>query len=272
VVLNLKKLVFFLKKLKKKMIDSHCHLDHEPLLGDLANVIKRAKDVNINKLLTICTTVDSFERIKELVKIDPMIFGTYGIHPHETESDVVKKDVIIENITNNKKIIGIGETGLDFFYNHSNKERQIESFKEHIEASIILEKPIIIHSREAEKETYEILNNYKNDRLKILMHCFTGSLEFSKKLSSLDAFFSASGIITFKNSIELQNTFKTIPVDKLLVETDSPFLAPIPMRGKKNEPSFIKYTVDKLASLLNISTDKTIEITTNNFNKLFFDL
>jgi len=253
------------------MIDSHCHLDHEPLFGDILNVLKRAKEVNIYKLLTICTTNDSFKKIKGLIEIDPIIYGTYGIHPHETETDIVLKDIIIENVSKNNKIIGVGETGLDFLYNHSDKTRQIDSFKEHIEASIILQKPIIIHSREAEKETYDILYHYKNEKLKILMHCFTGSLEFSKKLQTLDAFFSASGIITFKNSNELQDTFKTIPQDRLLVETDSPFLAPIPMRGKKNEPSFMKYTVDKLALLQNISTEKIIDLTTKNFDKLFFN-
>ena len=132
-----------------------------------------------------------------------------------------------------------------------------------------LDKPIIIHSRDAEKETFEILNSYKNNNLKILMHCFTGSLEFSKKLLSLDAFFSASGIITFKNSTELQNTFKTIPLKKLLIETDSPFLAPIPMRGKKNDPSFIRYTLEKLSILKETTVDRLSKITTDNFNKLF---
>ena len=251
------------------MIDSHCHLDHEPLLENFDDIIKRSKDIGIKKILTICTTFDSFEKIKDLVKRDPIVFGTYGIHPHETEVNVVSKEKIIKNTNENKKIIGIGETGLDFFYNHSNKNRQIDSFKEHIEASIILKKPIIIHSRNAEEETYDILNSYKKDDLKILMHCFTGSYEFSKKLISLGAFFSASGIITFKNSIELQNTFKTIPFDKLLIETDSPFLAPIPMRGKKNEPSFIKYTAEKLSLIREISYEQIINLTTKNFNNLF---
>ena len=143
------------------------------------------------------------------------------------------------------------------------------TFKAHIEASLELKKPIIIHSRNAEKETFDILNLYKNTDLKILMHCFTGSLEFSKKLLTLNSFFSASGIITFKNSTELQNTFKTIPLEKLLIETDSPFLAPIPMRGKKNEPSFIKYTLEKLSALKETSTEQMSNATTNNFNKLF---
>jgi len=251
------------------MIDSHCHLDHEPLLENLNDVIKRSKKIGITKLLTICTTLDSFERIKNIVKKDEMIYGTYGIHPHETEKDKIEKETIIKEVKENDKIIGIGETGLDFYYKHSNKDRQIDSFKAHIEASIELNRPLIIHSREAEKETFDILNSYKGRSLKILMHCFTGSLEFSQKLLTLGAFFSASGIITFKNSLDLHDTFRNIPIEKLLIETDSPFLAPVPMRGKKNEPSFIKYTLEKLSSLKETTETKMSLITTNNFNKLF---
>ena len=251
------------------MIDSHCHLDHDPLLENLTEVITRSKEIGITKLLTICTTLESFENIKAIIEKDEMIYGTYGIHPHEAKNNQVDKQTIIRSVNENVKIIGIGETGLDFFYNYSDRERQISSFKAHIEAAIELNKPIIIHSREAEKETFEILNSFKNKNLKILMHCFTGSLEFSKKLQTLDAFFSASGIITFKNSTDLQNTFKTIPLEKLLIETDSPFLAPIPMRGKKNEPSFIKYTLEKLSILKETTVEKMSKITTDNFNKLF---
>ena len=174
------------------MIDSHCHLDHEPLLDNLNNIIKRSKEVGITKLLTICTTLDSFERIKTIITIDKMIYGTYGIHPHESGTNQITKETIIKAINENNKIIGIGETGLDFYYNHANKDKQVDSFKAHIEASIELNKPLIIHSREAEKETFDILNSYKGSNIKILMHCFTGSLEFSKKLLTLDAFFSAN--------------------------------------------------------------------------------
>ena len=252
------------------MIDSHCHLDHEPLLENLTEVLTRSKEIGITKLLTICTTLDSFEKIKTIIKKDKMIYGTYGIHPHETENNYVDKQTIINEVNTNSKIIGIGETGLDFFYNHSNKESQVNSFKAHIEASIELDIPIIIHSRNAEYETFDILNSYKDKNINILMHCFTGTLEFSKKLLTLGAFFSASGIITFNNSLDLQKTFKSIPLEKLLIETDSPYLAPIPKRGKKNEPSFIKYTLSKLALLRDVSDKKMIDITTNNFNNLFF--
>ena len=253
------------------MIDSHCHLDHEPLLSDLKNVIKRSKNVGIKKLLTISTSHESFDRIKKIINEDEMIYGTIGVHPHETTDNKITTDFIIRNLTQNSKIIGIGETGLDFYYNNSDKNNQIISFKEHIEASIQTNVPLIIHSRHAEDETFDILSEYKNKDLKILMHCFTGSRSFAEKLLTLNAYFSASGIITFKNSQELQETFKFLPLDKILIETDSPFLAPVPNRGKKNEPSFIDYTAQKLAEIKNISKTDLVNFTTNNFNKLFFN-
>ena len=251
------------------MIDSHCHLDHEPLLSDLENIIRRSKAVGIKKLLTISTSIESFSRVKEIVKKDENIYGTIGIHPHETNNDIVNSEFIEKSLKENKKIIGIGETGLDFFYNNSDKDKQLSSFKIHIEAALKTNVPLIIHSREAEEETFNILNEYKDQNLKILMHCFTGSKKFAKKLLEFNTFFSASGIITFKNSKELQETFKFLPSDKILIETDSPFLAPVPNRGKKNEPSFINFTAAKLAEIRNIDKSELIKFTTNNFNKLF---
>jgi len=253
------------------MIDSHCHLDHESLFEQINDIVNRSKNIGITKLLTISTTFKSFEKIKQIVNLDPMIYGTFGIHPHESEKNIVTKELIIDKINNNKKIVGVGETGLDFFYNHSNKEKQINNFIFHIEAALSLNLPIIVHSRNAEDKTFEILNSYKQNSPKILMHCFTGSINFAKKLSTLNSYFSASGIITFKNSVDLQETFKKIPLEKLLIETDSPYLAPIPMRGRKNEPSFIKYTAEKLAQLKNLSFNDTCKITTDNFNSLFFN-
>jgi len=251
------------------MIDSHCHLDHEPLFNDLENILKRSKEVGIEKLLTICTTFESFVKIKQLVKKDDIIFGTYGIHPHEAKNDKVTKKLIIDEISANKKIIGIGETGLDFYYNFSDKKDQIKSFEEHIKASIELKIPLIIHSRNAEDEMLEIFNEYKKHDLKILMHCFTGSKKFAESLLDLNAYFSASGIITFKNSTDLQETFKSIPLEKTLIETDSPYLAPVPNRGKKNEPSFVRFTAEKLAEIKDIPIPELVKCTTSNFNKLF---
>ena len=252
------------------MIDSHCHLDHEPLLSNLQDVLKRSKNIGITKLLTISTSLESFNRVKKIVNLDEMIYGSIGIHPHETNNNSIDTDFIVKNLKDNKKIIGVGETGLDFYYNNSDRNNQINSFKIHIEASIKSDVPLIIHSRDAEEETFNILNEYKDENLKILMHCFTGSKKFAERLLELNSFFSASGIITFKNSTDLQETFKFLPIEKILIETDSPFLAPVPNRGKKNEPSFIDFTATKLADIKSIDKTELVKKTTNNFNNLFF--
>tara|TARA_Y100000992_G_scaffold281919_1_gene230029 strand:+ start:836 stop:1594 length:759 start_codon:yes stop_codon:yes gene_type:complete len=252
------------------MIDSHCHLDHEPLFSNLNQILDRSKKNGLKKLLTISTTIKSFENILNIVDLDEMIYGTIGIHPHEVKNYKIDKNYLIDNAKKNKKIIGIGETGLDFYYENSKKNDQILSFEKHIEAAISLNYPVIVHSRSAENETFDVLNNFKNSNPKILMHCFTGSKEFAKKLINLDAYFSASGIITFKNSLDLQETFKLISNQRILIETDSPFLAPVPMRGKKNEPSFIKYTLQKLSEIKDKEFRELEVVTNNNFERLFF--
>ena len=162
------------------MIDSHCHLDHDPLYSDIKNIIKRSIDIGVKKILTISTTHKSFEKILDITKYNEIVYGTFGIHPHETKDNSITVELIKKNITENDKIIGIGETGLDFYYNHSDKDVQISSFDKHIKAAIDLDVPIIVHSRNAELETFEILNKYKNKKLKILMHCFTGSKNFAE--------------------------------------------------------------------------------------------
>jgi len=253
------------------IIDSHCHLDYPNLYSKLDEVIKRAQLNKVNHLLTICTTLESFEKIKIIINKYENIFGTFGIHPHETKNFMnVDRDFILKHKKKNKKIIGIGETGFDFFYNHSEKEVQKKSFIEHINAASELNIPVIVHSRNAENETYEILRSEKkHSNLKVLIHCFTGSKEFAKKLIDIDCYISVSGIITFKNSTDLVNSVSSIPIERLLVETDSPYLAPMPHRGKPNEPSYITHTVEKLSEIKKISKNEIIANTTNNFMKLF---
>ena len=151
------------------MIDSHCHLDQPPLIDDLKNIINRSKEIGIEKLLTISTTMKSFNEISNLVKFDPMIYGTFGIHPHEADKELITKSEIIEKINIDEKIIGVGETGLDFYYNNSNKKNQINSFINHIEAAIDLNIPLIVHSRNAETDTFDIINRYKNQNLLTLI-------------------------------------------------------------------------------------------------------
>ena len=253
------------------IIDSHCHLDFSNLYDQLDDVIRRADYNQVKYLLTICTTLESFEKIKLIVQKYKNVYGTVGIHPHESQKYTNIDSKFILNLKNKyKKIIGIGETGLDFYYNHSDKEIQKKSFIEHISAASQLNIPIIIHSRNAEKETYEILKSEKkNSNLKVLIHCFTGSKDFAKKLIDINCFISVSGIITFKNSTELTDTVSDIPIENLLVETDSPYLSPIPYRGKFNEPSYIVHTVEKLSQIRNVSKEYIMSKTTNNFKKLF---
>ena len=251
--------------------DSHCHLDSSNLYEQLEDIVKRAEYNQVKYLLTICTTLESFKKIEIIIKKYKNIYGTFGIHPHESKKyKEVNSKFIIDLIGKHKKIIGIGETGLDYYYNHSDKVIQKKSFIEHIKAAADLNIPIIVHSRNAEQDTYEIIKSEnKNSNLKVLIHCFTGSKDFAKKLLDMNCYISISGIITFSNAIELANTVSYIPMENLLVETDSPYLAPFPYRGKPNEPSYIVHTIEKLSKIKNIPKEKVITSTTNNFKKLF---
>ena len=253
------------------IIDSHCHLDNEKLQPRIKDIINSANKSNVKYMLTICTDNLSFTKIINILNAYENVFGTYGIHPHETSK---YKDLTIDKIKKqllkHDKVIGVGESGLDFYYNHSDQQNQLESFKRHIEASLDLDMPIIVHSRNAEADTFDILKEEKkNSDIKVLMHCFTGSNDFAKKLIDIGCYISVSGIITFKNSAELAQTVSEIPLNNLLVETDSPYLSPVPFRGKTNEPSYIIHTIEKLAKIKKISKNQIIESTTKNFRELF---
>ena len=253
------------------IIDSHCHLTYEPMSLALQEYIERAKLNGVEYMLTISTDDNSFKHILDIVNKYDSVYGTYGIHPHEAKiHQNIKSTDIINKVKENKKIIGIGETGLDFFYNHSDKNDQINTFMEHIEAAEKSNLPLIIHTRSAEEDTLNILKSaFKSKDLKILIHCFTGSESFAYKLLDLGAYISASGIITFKKSKDLANTFKKLPNERILIETDSPYLAPEPMRGKSNEPSYIIHTLKFLANLKGVDEKILSQITSNNFFNLF---
>ena len=253
------------------IIDSHCHLNYEPMSLDLKKTIDRAQKDGVKYLLTISTEDKRFNEILKIVKDFDCVYGTYGIHPHEAKNHLaINSKKIVTNIKANNKIIGVGECGLDFFYNHSEKKDQIKCFEEHIIAAQETQLPLVVHTRNAEDETLSIIKNAKKQHdFKVLIHCFTGTRDFAFKLLDLGAFISASGVITFKKSMDLANTFKDIPNDRILVETDSPYLAPVPLRGKTNEPSYIIHTVKFLSKLKEISFDDFSKITTSNFFKLF---
>ena len=256
------------------IIDSHCHLEYEPMISNLDRVIERAFKNNVKYLLSISTTNESYIRILEIVKKYKNIYGTYGIHPHETKNyKNLKKDEIIKKINLNKKIIGIGETGLDYYYENSDPKTQKKIFIEHIEAAQTLNLPLIVHTRSAETDTYDILNIEKKKKdFKVLIHCFTGSKSFAHKLIDLGCYISASGVVTFKKSKDLADTFLSLPNDKILVETDSPYLSPEPLRGKSNEPSHIVHTVNFLSKIKNLDPNFFAEKTTSNFFDLFGQL
>ena len=256
------------------IIDSHCHLNYEPMSLSLKETIGRANSDGVKFLLTISTEDKSFGKILKILKDFDCVYGTYGIHPHEAKNyKDINSDFIIKKIGQNKKLIGIGESGLDFYYNHSEKKEQIRSFEEHITAAQETQLPLIVHTREAEFETFDILKKRKLEKdFKILIHCFTGTKKFAFKLLDLGSYISASGVVTFKNSKSLAETFKELPNEKILVETDSPYLAPVPLRGKTNEPSFIVHTVRFLSDLKGLRFEDFSKITTDNFFKLFGNL
>ena len=256
------------------IIDSHCHLEFDPLHGDLDAVFKRAFLNNVRYFLTISTKDSSYEKILQILRKYKFVYGTYGIHPHEAKSHKnIKSYDILQKVKINEKIIGIGESGLDYYYKNSDIDIQKKNFVEHIKASQESNLPLIVHTRSAESDTYEILKSeIKNKKLKVLIHCFTGSKEFAKKLLDIGCFISASGIVTFKNSKDLAETFKFIPNERILVETDSPYLSPDPLRGKINEPCNIIYTLKFLSKIKNLDEESFAKTTTENFFKLFGEL
>ena len=256
------------------IIDSHCHLNYEPMSLALSETIARANNDGVKYLLTISTEDNSYGKILKITSDYSCVYGTYGIHPHEAKNHKsIKSEYIIKKINISKKIIGIGETGLDFYYNYSDKKDQIKCFEEHINAAQLSNLPLIVHTRSAELETFDLLKKKKKEKdFKILIHCFTGTRDFAFKLLDLNAFISASGVITFKKSSELADTFKSIPNNKILIETDSPYLAPVPLRGKSNEPSYIIHTLKYLSNLKNIDHIEFSKQTTRNFFNLFGEL
>ena len=251
------------------MIDSHCHLNFPGIKTDIKNIIKRCQANGVNKLLTINTNPDDFDDHLNLIKDFDNIYISYGIHPEEVKDNSYLSFEDIENKIKNATVIGIGETGLDFYHSTEYKNKQYEIFENHIEASKIFDLPIIIHQRNSEKEIIEILKKYKNDKLKIVFHCFTGSNELLQFCIENKFYISLSGIVTFKNANTLRETIKNASLDYLLIETDSPFLAPSPMRGRNNEPSYVKFTADFLANFYSVEREEFYKLTDNNFYKLF---
>ena len=252
------------------IVDSHCHLIHEKNTLSIDEIINNAKSNDVYKLLNISTNQEDFEKCIQLCNEYKDIFTSIGIHPHE--SNQMNKNIYdnILSLSSHNKVIGIGETGLDYFYNNSKKNLQIDSFLQHIKISQFTNLPLIIHMRDAEVDMLKIIEHeYKKAPFSGVIHCFTGSLMFAERLLKIGFFFSISGIITFKRNDDLRETVSKIPIDQLMIETDSPYLAPEPLRGKTNEPAYITHTLEFMAKLFNLNNDDMGVKTSNNFFKLF---
>ncbi|HBS52006.1 MAG TPA: TatD family deoxyribonuclease [Coxiellaceae bacterium] len=251
------------------LADSHCHLDMldlEPYGGDIHNAIAAARAKGVKYILCPGTSVENFPAVLKIVETDQNLFAAVGVHPGEENVYQPNLQELI-NLAQNKKVVAIGETGLDFYYikDEIKRKQQIELFRLHIQAAKSVKKPLILHARDADLDIIRILQEEEIKKVGGVMHCFTGSLDMAKAALDLGFYISFSGIVTFKNAEHLRNIAKNVPVEKILIETDSPYLAPMPVRGKSNEPLYLPYIAEFMANLLGISYEAFAAQTTENF-------
>ena len=252
------------------LVDSHCHLEYKGLVEDQAGVLLRAREAGVGQFLNISTRRSEWDQVVATATREPDVWASVGIHPHDADQHAdLGRDVLL-GATENPRVIAIGETGLDYYYDHSDRETQRELFRMHIGVSRETGLPLIIHTRDAEDDTLEILEDeLGKGAFPALIHCFTASQAFGNRVLELGLTISLSGIVTFKNAKELQEIAREIPQDRLLVETDSPFLAPVPHRGKPCEPAFVANTAQFVAGLRGDDVSELADYTTENFRKLF---
>lgn len=250
------------------MIDTHSHLFEEQFSNDLEDCIKRCYEKNINNIILVGFSKETNKKAYELSLKYPIFKPTAGIHPSEANIDYLEYTEYLEDFINNHKIYAIGECGLDYYWTKENMEYQKKVFIAQIELAIKLDLPIIIHMRDATKDTYDILKNYKG-KLKGVMHCYSGSLEMAKEFIDLGLYISLGGPVTFKNAKDPKLVAENIDINRLLIETDCPYLAPTPYRGKRNESSYVYNVALEIAKIRNLSIEEIDRITTQNAKKLF---
>ena len=252
------------------LIDSHCHLEFSDFKDDFDSILKKASDNGVEKMVTIGTKLSTFHKAIKIAGNYSQVFCSVGVHPsHVHEEGVVSWEKIVA-LCHHPKIIGIGETGLDYHYMRSSKEDQIASFTAHIKAAQETGLPLIVHTRDADEDTVSILKSQMAIKsFKCLIHCFTSTDWLATECLKLGAYISASGIVTFKNAKDIQETINKVDINRLLIETDSPYLAPTPFRGKRNEPAYVKHVAEFIADLKGLSFEEVAVATTNNFYKLF---
>ena len=252
------------------LVDSHCHLDRLDYEGkhkNIADVIDKARVQGITHLLSVCVTLDDYPAMAEMIAPYKQVSSTCGIHPLYKEA--VMDEALLLEYASSDKVVAIGETGLDFFYSPETKEWQMDAFRRQIRVAKKLNKPLIIHTRGARQETLDILHEEGAEQVGGVLHCFTESIEMAEEAMKLGFYISVSGIVTFKNAKELQEVIKAVPLDRLLVETDSPYLAPVPHRGQENEPAYTHDVAKFVADLKGVSFEELAEVTTNNYFNLF---
>ncbi len=256
-----------------KLVDSHCHLDHldlKPYQGDLDGALQKAYQNKVGHFLCVCINIENLANVLAIAEQYPNVYATIGMHPNEDLNEPINADQLVHLSKHHPKIIGIGETGLDYFRTEKAQlEKQQERFRAHIHAAKKLKLPVIIHSRQAREDTIRIMEEEKIHEVGGVLHCFTEDWEMAKQAIDLGCFISFSGIVTFPNAKDLQEVAKKVPLEAMLVETDSPYLAPIPFRGKPNEPAYVRYVAEHIASLKNITWQEVAEQTTKNFQTLF---
>ncbi|WP_319531822.1 TatD family hydrolase [uncultured Cohaesibacter sp.] len=252
------------------LVDSHCHLDFPDFKDELGDVIRRAELAGIGHMVTICTRIRKFDQVKAIAEAHDNIFCSVGTHPHNAHEELDFSAEDIAKLAEHPKCVAIGEAGLDYFYDNAPREAQAEGLRTHIKAARITGLPLVIHSRDADEDMIAILSEgMEEGAYPALLHCFSSGRELAMRAVEMGLYVSLSGILTFKRSQDIRDIVKDVPLDRLLVETDAPYLAPMPYRGKRNEPAYVAHTAQVLADVKNVSLEQITDITTENFFRLF---
>ena len=253
------------------LVDSHCHLDFPDFGEELDAVVARAGEAGVAYMVTICTHLSKFAQVRAVAERYDNIFCTVGIHPHQAATEKETSAAELAELASHPKVVGIGETGLDFYYEHSPRDIQETQFRAHIRAARDTGLPLIVHTRDADDDTLRVMGEEycENGPFPGLIHCFSAGRDVAEAAVDMGLYISLSGIVTFKTADDLRDTVKDVPLERILVETDSPYLAPVPNRGKRNEPAFTALTAAKVAELKGVSSDELARQTTDNFFRLF---
>lgn len=250
------------------LVDSHCHLNFPDLAERIPQVIQSMKEAQVGLALCISTRLEDFPKVRALAERHPELYASVGVHPDEKEGAEPSLEELVR-LADHPRVVGIGETGLDYYWNKGDNEWQRERFRVHVRAAKQAGKPLIVHTREAAEDTLRILEQEGADEAGGVMHCFTETLPVAQRAMEMGFHISFSGIVTFKNAAALKEVAKAVPLERMLVETDSPYLAPVPHRGKTNEPAYVRFVAEEIARLKDVPFEAVAEATTANFHKLF---